>query len=47
MSMFAIHFALLGSSGEGDGFMSSEFQHTLSGRHMADTFAGTCLDRWP
>lgn len=40
MFMFAIHFALLGSSGEGDGFMSSEFQHTLGGRHMADTYAG-------
>jgi dolichyl-phosphate-mannose-protein mannosyltransferase len=40
MSMFQIHFLILGSSGEGDGFMSSEFQHTLSGRAMADTFAG-------
>lgn len=33
---------LLGSSGDGDGFMSSEFQHTLGGRGMADTFAGQC-----
>jgi dolichyl-phosphate-mannose-protein mannosyltransferase len=40
MSMFQIHFLILGSSGEGDGFMSSEFQHTLGGRAMADTFAG-------
>ena len=38
MTMFAIHFAILGSSGEGDGFMSSEFQHTLGGRGMQDTF---------
>ena len=40
MAMFQIHFLLLGSSGDGDGFMSSEFQHTLGGRGMADTFAG-------
>lgn len=40
MAMFQIHFLILGSSGEGDGFMSSEFQHTLGGRGMADTFAG-------
>ncbi|KAG7096490.1 hypothetical protein E1B28_003920 [Marasmius oreades] len=39
MSMFQIHFLLLQSSGDGDGFMSSEFQHTLSGRGMKDTFA--------
>ncbi|KAF8505073.1 glycosyltransferase family 39 protein [Hysterangium stoloniferum] len=39
MSMFQIHFMILQSSGEGDGFMSSEFQHTLSGRKMADTLA--------
>ncbi|KIJ29707.1 glycosyltransferase family 39 protein, partial [Sphaerobolus stellatus SS14] len=39
MSMFQIHFMILQSSGDGDGFMSSEFQHTLSGRHMADTYA--------
>ncbi len=39
MTMFQIHFMILGSSGEGDGFMSSEFQHTLGGRGMADTFA--------
>jgi len=40
MFMFEIHFLLLQNSGEGDGFMSSEFQHTLGGRKMADTFAG-------
>lgn len=39
MSMFAIHFAILENSGDGDGFMSSEFQHTLGGRGMQDTFA--------
>jgi dolichyl-phosphate-mannose-protein mannosyltransferase len=44
MMMFSIHFAILGSSGEGDGFMSSEFQHTLSGRGMEDTFAGGLLE---
>lgn len=40
MYMFWIHFAILSNSGEGDGFMSSEFQHTLRGRGMQDTFAG-------
>jgi dolichyl-phosphate-mannose-protein mannosyltransferase len=40
MAMFQIHFLILGSSGDGDGFMSSEFQHTLGGRGMSDTFAG-------
>jgi dolichyl-phosphate-mannose-protein mannosyltransferase len=43
MSMFQIHFLILGSSGDGDGFMSSEFQHTLGGRGMADTCAGLFL----
>jgi dolichyl-phosphate-mannose-protein mannosyltransferase len=41
MFMFQIHFMILQSSGDGDGFMSSEFQHTLSGRGMEDTFAGS------
>jgi dolichyl-phosphate-mannose-protein mannosyltransferase len=41
MAMFQIHFMLLENSGEGDGFMSAEFQHTLGGRRMADTYAGT------
>jgi len=40
MFMFQIHFMILQSSGDGDGFMSSAFQHTLSGRGMADTYAG-------
>jgi dolichyl-phosphate-mannose-protein mannosyltransferase len=40
MAMFAIHFQILQSSGDGDGFMSAPFQHTLSGRGMDDTFAG-------
>jgi len=40
MAMFKIHFMILENSGDGDGFMSSEFQHTLGGRGMADTFAG-------
>jgi dolichyl-phosphate-mannose-protein mannosyltransferase len=40
MSAFQIHFLILSNSGEGDGFMSSEFQHTLRGRSMEDTYAG-------
>ncbi|SRR5258708_31619290 len=40
MMMFAIHFQILQSSGDGDGFMSAPFQHTLSGRGMSDTYAG-------
>jgi dolichyl-phosphate-mannose-protein mannosyltransferase len=40
MAMFEIHFLILNGSGDGDGFMSSEFQHTLGGRGMADTYAG-------
>ena len=40
MAMFQIHFLILENSGEGDGFMSAEFQHTLGGRKMADTYAG-------
>lgn len=39
MTMFAIHFAILENSGDGDGFMSSAFQHTLGGRGMQDTYA--------
>jgi dolichyl-phosphate-mannose-protein mannosyltransferase len=41
MFMFWIHFLILENSGDGDGFMSSEFQHTLGGRGMSDTYAGT------
>jgi dolichyl-phosphate-mannose-protein mannosyltransferase len=40
MFMFQIHFWILTRSGDGDGFMSSEFQHTLDGHGMADTYAG-------
>ena len=40
MFMFQIHFWILDQSGEGDGFMSSEFQHTLKGHGMDDTYAG-------
>ncbi|GAW05466.1 glycosyltransferase family 39 protein [Lentinula edodes] len=36
-------FKDIGNSGEGDGFMSSEFQHTLGGRGMEDTFADVAL----
>ncbi|CAG8677774.1 23027_t:CDS:10, partial [Cetraspora pellucida] len=36
MFFFAIHFAILQNSGAGDGFMSSEFQQTLSGHGMED-----------
>lgn len=41
--MFQIHFLILVNSGEGDGFMSAEFQHTLGGRSMQDTYAGRSL----
>jgi len=44
MFMFQIHFWILTHSGDGDGFMSSEFQHTLDGHGMDDTYAGK-LDR--
>lgn len=43
MMMFGIHFAVLQNSGDGDGFMSSKFQHTLRGHGMADTFADVAL----
>lgn len=43
MLMFAIHFAVLSGSGDGDAFMSSEFQHTLRGHGMPDTFADVLL----
>ncbi|KAI0092678.1 glycosyltransferase family 39 protein [Irpex rosettiformis] len=38
MFMFWIHFLILSNAGDGDGFMSSEFQHTLNGRGMSDTY---------
>lgn len=47
MSIFGVHFAILRNSGEGDGFMSSEFQHTLDGHGMEDTFAGEVFSRVP
>jgi len=45
--IFEIHFLILANSGEGDGFMSAEFQHTLSGRNMQDTYAGGLLSSVP
>ncbi|KFY24202.1 hypothetical protein V493_05388 [Pseudogymnoascus sp. VKM F-4281 (FW-2241)] len=36
MAMFAIHFQILQNPGEGDGFMSSEFQATLNSKGMKD-----------
>jgi len=37
MIMFQIHFISLPNTGEGDGFMSPEFQQTLSGHAMMDS----------
>ncbi|TPX14933.1 uncharacterized protein E0L32_005042 [Thyridium curvatum] len=37
MAMFAIHFLCLVNPGDGDGFMSSEFQSTLNSKGMQDT----------
>ncbi len=36
MALFAIHFICLVNPGDGDGFMSSEFQSTLNTKGMAD-----------
>lgn len=36
MALFAIHFLCLVNPGDGDGFMSSEFQATLNTKSMAD-----------
>ncbi|KAH9468532.1 hypothetical protein Pst134EA_009070 [Puccinia striiformis f. sp. tritici] len=36
--IFRIHLAILSNSGDGDPFMSSEFQQTLNGRGMEDTY---------
>ncbi|KAL5604394.1 hypothetical protein BROUX41_002366 [Berkeleyomyces rouxiae] len=45
MAMFAIHFVCLVNPGEGDGFMSSEFQATLNSKSMqavpADVLMGS------
>ena len=38
--MFSIHFHSLPNSGEGNGFMSPEFQQTLAGHKLADTPVG-------
>ncbi|KZT33151.1 glycosyltransferase family 39 protein [Sistotremastrum suecicum HHB10207 ss-3] len=43
MSMFELHFLILQNSGDGDGFMSAAFQHTLGGRGMADTYTDVAL----
>ncbi|KAA1083779.1 hypothetical protein PGT21_006599 [Puccinia graminis f. sp. tritici] len=43
MLIFRIHLAILSGSGDGDAFMSSEFQQTLRGHHMPDTFAEVLL----
>lgn len=40
MIMFGIHFHSLPNSGEGNGFMSPEFQQTLAGHKLADTPIG-------
>ncbi|KAI7856270.1 Dolichyl-phosphate-mannose-protein mannosyltransferase-domain-containing protein [Circinella umbellata] len=37
MIMFRIHFHTLPNSGEGNGFMSPEFQQSLAGHKLADT----------
>ncbi|KAL9049360.1 MAG: hypothetical protein Q9162_007256 [Coniocarpon cinnabarinum] len=39
MAMFGIHFLCLVNPGEGDGFMSSEFQATLNSKGMQDVAA--------
>ncbi|CAO1636281.1 unnamed protein product [Jaminaea pallidilutea] len=43
LASFAVHLGVLNRSGEGDGFMSSAFQHTLVGHGMPDTFADVAL----
>ncbi|KAK2459324.1 hypothetical protein APHAL10511_008679 [Amanita phalloides] len=43
MLMFELHFAILSNPGDGDGFMSSAFQHTLRGRGMSDTLADVAI----
>lgn len=40
MLMFKIHFHILPNSGEGDGFMSPEFQQTLDGHTSINTPVG-------
>ncbi|EQK98761.1 glycosyltransferase family 39 [Ophiocordyceps sinensis CO18] len=43
MAMFAIHFVCLVNPGDGDGFMSSEFQATLNSKGMKDVAADVVL----
>lgn len=43
MFIFQIHLWILTGSGDGDPFMSSEFQHTLRGHRMSDTFADVMI----
>lgn len=43
LGMFAIHFLCLVNPGEGDGFMSSEFQATLNSKGMNDVAADVLL----
>ncbi len=42
--IFWIHFSLLGKSGQGDAFMSAEFQQTLLGNSQAQT--GSTMSDW-
>lgn len=41
MLMFSIHFHVLPNSGEGDGFMTPEFQQTLDGHTSINSPIGT------
>lgn len=43
MLIFQIHLLVLSNSGDGDAFMSSEFQKTLRGRGMPDTYADVLI----
>ncbi|RMJ17292.1 hypothetical protein BHE90_013521 [Fusarium euwallaceae] len=43
MAMFAIHFVALKNPGDGDGFMSSEFQATLNNKRMKDVPADVIM----
>ncbi|KAK4188967.1 Dolichyl-phosphate-mannose-protein mannosyltransferase-domain-containing protein [Podospora australis] len=43
MAMFGIHFLCLVNPGEGDGFMSSEFQSTLNSKAMQDVAADVLM----
>ncbi|KAH7309135.1 dolichyl-phosphate-mannose-protein mannosyltransferase 1 [Stachybotrys elegans] len=43
MAMFAIHFLCLRNPGDGDGFMSSEFQATLNNKGMKSVAADVVL----